>query len=456
MSNEIKELQIISGLLHVKEFCHKTVFFIKPEYFSDIGRMVVVDEIRRFYDIYKKPASVPILRVEISKRRDIDNDDIAGINKCLDGIKDQQLNYNWLLKEAEDFCKDKALHNAIGEAVKIYDDPDTNKRTGIPDIIHDALGVSFDTSLGHDYVKDFRERYDFYHKVEDKMTFNLEKFNIITNGGIERKTLNVIMAGTGLGKSAFMCNFAAHSLMEGRTVLYFTMEMEEPRIGERIDANLMNLGINDLPTLTLEQFNSEMKMISEKVRGNLIIKQYPTGIPHAGNFRAFINELKVKKNITPDIVIVDYINICSSQKITKKNNIYDYVKSIIEELRSLAIEMNIAIMTATQPNRGGMGSKDLKLEDTADSIGVPQTADRMWGFVMDEELLKENKIIVIQLKNRYGDIGKNRKFAVGFDRTRMKFHDLRSHEDDPAGDDDAKASVDLKPNRKKGGISGFK
>lgn len=333
----------------------------------------------------------------------------------------------WLLDATEKFCQEKAVYNAIMDSIQILDGKDTNRSKGsIPGLLSDALGVSFDANIGHDYVDNFAERFDFYHRVEKRIPFDLEYFNKITKGGLPQKTLNIALAGTGVGKSMFMCHMSAAALLQNYNVLYITLEMAEERIAERIDANLLNVTLDDLMMMPKDMFEKRMGKLKEKVKGKLIIKEYPTASANASHFRALLNDLEMKKNFKPDIILIDYLNICSSARIKAGANVnsFTYVKAIAEELRGLAMERKVPIMSATQTTRSGFSNSDPGLEDTSESFGLPATADFMFALISNEELEQLGQIMVKQLKNRYGDINKYKRFTVGVDRSKMKFFDL--------------------------------
>ena len=333
----------------------------------------------------------------------------------------------WLLDATEKFCQEKAVYNAIMDSIQILDGKDTNRSKGsIPGLLSDALGVSFDANIGHDYVDNFAERFDFYHRVEKRIPFDLEYFNKITKGGLPQKTLNIALAGTGVGKSMFMCHMSAAALLQNYNVLYITLEMAEERIAERIDANLLNVTLDDLMMMPKDMFEKRMGKLKEKVKGKLIIKEYPTASANASHFRALLNDLEMKKNFKPDIILIDYLNICSSARIKAGANVnsFTYVKAIAEELRGLAMERKVPIMSATQTTRSGFSNSDPGLEDTSESFGLPATADFMFALISNEELEQLGQIMVKQLKNRYGDLNKYKRFTVGVDRSKMKFFDL--------------------------------
>jgi archaellum biogenesis ATPase FlaH len=352
---------------------------------------------------------------------------IQNLDKMFDDSKSPDL--EWLIDHTEKFCKDKAIYNAILESIHIIDGKSKDKDVGsLPKMLSDALAVSFDTNIGHDYIEDYGKRYEFYHRVENKIPFDIEQFNTITNGGVPRKTLNIIMAGTGVGKSLFMCHHASACLTQNLDVLYITCEMAEERIAERIDANLMDLPMEDLKKLPADLYNKKMQQIRKKYTGRLIIKEYPTATANANHFRALLNDLKMKKNFQPDIIFIDYLNICASArlKMNASVNSYTFVKAIAEELRGLAVEFEVPIFSATQVNRGGFNNTDVGLENTSESFGLPATADLMFALISTEELEEQGQVMVKQLKNRYNDVSRSKKFVVGIDRSKMKLLDVDS------------------------------
>jgi len=370
------------------------------------------------------------LEIELSSL-DVNDALLVDASTVLNGIratKDNAVDTDWLVDETERWCQDRAIHLAIMESINIIEGKHNSlKKDALPKLLSDALGVTFDSSVGHDYINDAEKRFDFYHMIEDRIPFDLEYFNSITKGGLPRKTLNIALAGTGVGKSLFMCHVAANALTQGKNVLYITLEMAEERIAERIDANLMNLPIDQLETLPKEMFDNKISKIAQKNIGKLIIKEYPTGAAHTGHFRALLNELKLKKNFMPDMIFIDYLNICSSSRMKGLGgsiNTYSLIKSIAEEIRGLAVEFNVPIISATQTTRSGFGNSDVGLEDTSESFGLPATADFMFALVSTEELEKLGQIMVKQLKNRYNDPTVNKRFVIGVDRSRMKLYDV--------------------------------
>ena len=423
------EQKILSNLINDEQYCRKVIPFLKKEYFSDRKEVILVQEIIEFFSKYNKPATKEILSIEVSNRKDLNDKELSEINECITNLSTEPVNEDWMLTNTEKFCKDRAVYNAILSSIKIIDGNDKqHTQDSIPAILSDALAVSFDNHIGHDYLDDHSERYDFYHRVEEKIAFDLEMFNKITKGGLSKKTLNIALAGTGVGKSLFMCHVGAGCLTQGKNVLYITMEMAEERIAERIDANLLNLTMDELKVIDRDIYETRINKITNKTKGKLIIKEYPTASAHAGHFRALLEELKLKREFIPDIIFIDYLNICASQRMKQGGSInsYTYIKSIAEELRGLAVEYNVPIVSATQTTRSGFTNSDPGLEDTSESFGLPATADFMFALVSNEELEGLNQIIVKQLKNRYNDLNFYKRFVVGIDRAKMKLYDVEA------------------------------
>jgi archaellum biogenesis ATPase FlaH len=432
---------ILRNLINNDEFTRKVIPFIRKEYFESDHRLIF-DQVISFVDKYNKLPTPEALEIELSSL-DVNDALLVDASTVLNGIratKDNAVDTDWLVDETERWCQDRAIHLAIMESINIIEGKHNSlKKDALPKLLSDALGVTFDSSVGHDYINDAEKRFDFYHTIEDRIPFDLEYFNSITKGGLPRKTLNIALAGTGVGKSLFMCHVAANALTQGKNVLYITLEMAEERIAERIDANLMNLPIDQLETLPKEMFDNKISKIAQKNIGKLIIKEYPTGAAHTGHFRALLNELKLKKNFMPDMIFIDYLNICSSSRMKGLGgsiNTYSLIKSIAEEIRGLAVEFNVPIISATQTTRSGFGNSDVGLEDTSESFGLPATADFMFALVSTEELEKLGQIMVKQLKNRYNDPTANKRFVIGVDRSRMKLYDV---------EDDAQTLMDDGP-----------
>jgi len=421
------ETTILRNLLFNNDYCRKVLPFIKNEYFENLHEKVVFEEICKFIVAYEKLATKEVLLIETEKRTDITEDTYKTICNYVSRLDNNDVDYKWLVDTTEKWCRDRAIYLALMESIKIADGQDEKKnRDAIPSILSDALAVSFDNNIGHDYFKDFERRYDFYHQKEDKIPFDLEFFNRVTKGGLPNKTLNIALAGTGVGKSLFMCHVAASVLLQGKNVLYITLEMAEERIAERIDSNLLNVNIQDIESLPKMMFETKVNNISKKSQGTLIIKEYPTASAHAGHFRALLNELSLKKSFKPDIIFIDYLNICASSRYKGNSNInsYTFVKAIAEELRGLAVETNVPIVSATQTTRSGYGNSDVELTDTSESFGLPATADLMFALISTEELEQLGQIMVKQLKNRYNDPTINKRFVVGIDRAKMRLYDV--------------------------------
>jgi len=420
------ETTILNNLLQNEEYVRKVIPFIEQEYFADFIEKTIFTTIQEYIKKYNDPPVVEALLIDVQKAS-LTEEQYGRVKEYIDThIKKTEVDFEWAINETEKWCKDKAIYNAIFKGIQIIDGKTDETPEVIPGILSDALGVSFDSHIGHDYIDQSSDRYEFYHEVEEKVPFDLEFFNKITKGGMPNKTLNIALAGTGVGKSLFMCHVAASTLMQGRNVLYITLEMADKKIAERIDANLMNISLDDLESLPKKMFDDKIKRIEKKTKGKLIVKEYPTASAHTGHFRALLNELIIKKNFRPDILIVDYLNICSSSrfKMGASINSYSYIKSIAEELRGLAVEFNVPILSATQTTRTGFVSTDIGLEDTSESFGLPATADLMFALISTEELEKLNQMLVKQLKNRYNDPTLNKRFVIGIDRAKMKLYDV--------------------------------
>jgi len=420
------EFLILRNLLYNEEYVRKVLPFIKGEYFEDYNQKVVFEEITKFVVEYNEPATKEVLCIETEKRQDINDSSFQEITKLIGGLENEPSEFNWLVNTTEKWCRDRAIYLALMESIQLADGKDETKdRDAIPTILSDALAVSFDTHIGHDYLIDYEERYESYHRKEDKIEFDLEYFNKITKGGLPNKTLNIALAGTGVGKSLFMCHVASSALLQGKNVLYITLEMAEEKIAERIDANLLNVPIQDITDLPKQMYTSKVTNLAEKTQGTLIIKEYPTASAHSGHFKALLQELALKKSFRPDIIFVDYLNICASSRYRGNStvNSYSYIKAIAEELRGLAVEANLPIVSATQTTRSGFGSSDVELTDTSESFGLPATADLMFALISTDELEGLNQILVKQLKNRYNDPTISKRFVVGIDRAKMRLYD---------------------------------
>ena len=425
------ERTALTQLVTNEEYARKVLPFLKGDYFSDKTERTIFEEISKFVDKYNKIPTQTSLEIEVQSRKDLNETDYSKVVDVIKTLKPTDVDFDWLVDTTEKFCKDKAVYNAIVEGISIIDGKDKKRDAdAIPSILTDALAVGFDNRVGHDYLLDYDDRFEFYHKIEEKIPFDLEFFNKVTKGGLPPKTLNIALAGTGVGKSLFMCHVAANCLSQGRNVLYITLEMAEERIAERIDANLMNISIDDLHELPKQMFDDKINKIIKKTSGKLIVKEYPTASAHTAHFRGLIKELAIKKTFKPDIIFVDYLNICASSrfKVAQNVNSYKYVKAIAEELRGLAVETNVPIMSATQTTRSGFVSSDIGLEDTSESFGLPATADFMFALISNEELDDLNQIAVKQLKNRYNDPTMNKRFVLGIDRAKMRLFDVDSSE----------------------------
>ena len=420
------EFLILRNLLYNEEYARKVLPFLKNEYFEDLSQKIVFEEISKFINQYNKLTTKEILYIEIENRRDITDSSFKEVVDIVKQFEDSPSEYEWLVNTTEKWCRDRAIYLALMESISIADGNDEKRnRDSIPSILSDALAVSFDNHVGHDYLNDYEKRYELYHRKEEKIEFDLEYFNKITKGGIPNKTLNIALAGTGVGKSLFMCHVASSVLLQGKNVLYITMEMAEERIAERIDANLLNVPIQEITNLPKMIFENKVTNLSQKTQGSLIIKEYPTASAHSGHFKALLNELALKKSFRPDIIFIDYLNICASSRYrgNLSVNSYSYIKAIAEELRGLAVEANVPIVSATQTTRSGYGSSDVELTDTSESFGLPATADLMFALISSEELENLGQIMVKQLKNRYNDPTMNKRFVVGIDRAKMRLYD---------------------------------
>ncbi len=421
------ERTALRNLLHNEDYTRKVLPFLKPEYFQDRSERVVFTEIQKFISQYNKRPTKETLQIDLGKRKDLNEDEYKQIVSLITSLNPEDVDLDWLVNTTEKFCKDRAVHNAVMEGIHILDGKDKKQNPeAIPEILRDALSVSFDNAVGHDYLLDIEKRFDYYHKKETRIPFDLDYFNKVTKGGLPTKTLNVALAGTGVGKTLFMCHQAASALAQNKNVLYITMEMAEERIAERIDANLLNISMEDLHMLNRKLFNDKITQLQSKTTGTLIIKEYPTASAGANHYRALVNELALKRTFKPDIIFIDYINICASSRFKAGSNVnsYTYIKAIAEELRGLAVELDVPIVTATQTTRSGYVSTDIGLEDTSESFGLPATADFMFALISSEELEKAGQMLVKQLKNRYNDPTMNRKFIIGVDRARMKLFDI--------------------------------
>ncbi len=425
MTERIEET-ILRNLICNEQYYRKVVPFIKADYFQEYNEKILFEEIADFAAKYDKVPTKEVLTINLQSRGDLTEETFKDTLSGLNSLSDDWIDYDWLLDATEKWCQDKAIYNALMQSIKIADGGDKKLDKGsIPSILQDALAVSFDEHIGHDYIEQADDRYEFYHRKEEKIPFDLEKFNYITKGGLPNKTLNIALAGTGVGKSLFMCHMAGSALSQGYNVLYITCEMAEEKIAERIDANLLNVSVKDIIDIPEVLFRSKVQEISKKTQGKLIIKEYPTASAHAGHFRALLNDLQLKKDFKPDLIFVDYLNICASVRYKGAIvNSYTYVKAIAEELRGLAVETNLPIISATQTTRAGFGNSDPDLTDTSESFGLPATADFMFALISTEELEEQGRIMVKQLKNRYNDPTASKKFMLGIDRSKMRLYDV--------------------------------
>ena len=425
MNNRI-EATILSNLFFNEDYTRKVLPFIKEDYFTNRTEKLLYGEIYKFVDKYKNNPTKDAILIELNQRKDINEEEHTAIRHMVVGLSEEEAEPQWLLDTTEKFCKDRAVHNAVLSGITILDGKDKKQTAeAIPHILSEALAVSFDKSVGHDYVEDADKRFEWYHTKEKKFQFDLNYFNKITKGGVPSKTLNIALAGTGVGKSLFMCHVASSYLLQGLNVLYITLEMAEERIAERIDANLLDVTMEDLHDMPKQLYDGKIKKVREKTQGQLIIKEYPTASAHSGHFKSLINELALKKSFRPDVIFIDYLNICASARF-KGGNIssYFYIKAIAEELRGLAVEADVPIFSATQTTRTGFVSTDLGLEDTSESFGLPATADFMFALMSNEELEQLGQMKVKQLKNRYNDPSVNRAFIIGVDRSKMRLYDV--------------------------------
>ena len=427
MSDRIERI-ILRNLFYNEDFTRKALPFIKSEFFTNHNESTLFGEINEFVNKYKNLPTKETILVELNKRKDLKEEELSEIKTIVNKLDNQEVELQWLLDTTEKFCKDRAVHNAVLEGIQILDGKDKKQNPeAIPTILSNALAVSFDNHIGHDYIDDAEARFEFYHKKEKRFKFDLNYFNRITKGGVPSKTLNIALAGTGVGKSLFMCHAASNWLTQGKNVLYITLEMAEERIAERVDANLFDVTIDDLHAMPKDMYDNKVSKLQKKTIGQLIIKEYPTASAHSGHFRALLNELSLKKTFKPDVVFIDYLNICASSRF-KGGNIssYFYIKAIAEELRGLAVEFDVPIFSATQTTRSGFTSTDIGLEDTAESFVLPATADFMFALISNDELDQLNQLKVKQLKNRFGDPSMNRSFIIGVDRSKMRLFDVEA------------------------------
>lgn len=426
------EKTILSNLLHNEQFARQALPLLKGDYFQQKHEKIAFGLIEEFVETFNTIPTTEILLIELSNLS-INAKEYDACQSYLESLSGTEKHpTDWLISKTGTFIQDRAVSNAIMESIAILEGTSKQEKGAIPQILSDALAISFDVNIGHDYINDFLDRFEYYHKEEEKIRFDIDILNKITNGGLSKKTLNIFMAGTGGGKSMFMCHNAAYNLMNGKNVLYITMEMAEEKIAERIDANLLDVPIGDVARMNQPMFARKIELLKQRKIGRLIIKEYPTGSAHVGHFRHLLNELRLKKNFVPDIIYIDYLNICSSSRIKKgMANSYEYIKAIAEEMRGLAVEFNVPIVSATQVTRGGFNASDMDLTDTSESFGLPATADLMIGLIVTDELREANQIIFKQLKNRYNDVSFYQKFTVGVDRAKMRFYNLEETDDRP-------------------------
>lgn len=424
MSSSVETL-VVNSFIFNEGFVRRVLPHIQDEYFEDASNKVLFDEVKKYFIEYDALPTREALCIELETRRDLTADQYNTLVNLIRTSDEEPHELKWLIDTTEKWCRDRAIYNALLESIQIADGNDTKRtRDSIPSILSDALAVSFDNSIGHDYIYDADERFEFYHRVEEKIPFDIELLNKITKGGLGRKTLNIGLAGTGVGKSLFMCHVAASHLMMGYNVLYITLEMAEEKIAERIDANLLDVSVQQLATLPKMMFDNKITKLSEKTQGRLVIKEYPTASAHVGHFKSLLQELAIKKSFVPDVIFVDYLNICASARYKGAIvNSYTYVKAIAEELRGLAGECNVPIISATQTTRSGYGNSDVELTDTSESFGLPATADFMFALISSEDLEQAGQIMIKQLKNRYNDPTMNKRFVVGIDRSKMRLYD---------------------------------
>ena len=454
------ETTILRNLVFNEEYSRKVIPFIQPDYFEQRTEKILFQEITKFIVKYGSAITTEALGIELENRTDLSEAEVKESREITSSLTDAPVEHQWLLDTTEKWCRDRAIYLALMESIGIADGQDEKKnRDAIPSILSDALAVSFDNHIGHNYLEDYKERYEAYHRKEDRIPFDLEYFNKITKGGLPNKTLNVALAGTGVGKSLFMCHMASSVLLNGRNVLYITMEMAEEKIAERIDANLLNVPIQDLADLPRTSFENKVTNLAKKTQGQLITKEYPTASAHSGHFKALLNELALKKSFKPDIIFVDYLNICASSRYKGSANINSYtlVKSIAEELRGLAVEAEVPIVSATQTTRSGYGSSDVDLTDTSESFGLPATADLMFALISTEELEQLGQIMVKQLKNRYNDPTIYKRFIVGIDRAKMRLYDCEQTAQDDILDSGREEQYNYEDEKKpKKSFDGFK
>ena len=453
------ETTILRNLIYNEEYSRKVIPFIKPEYFESRTEKVIFEEITQFIVKYNSSITIEALNIETENRTDLTEAEIKEVRDINSSFTDAVVENQWLIDSTEKWCRDRAIYLALMESIHIADGNDEKKnRDAIPSILSDALAVSFDNHIGHDYLNDYEERYESYHRKEDKIPFDLEFFDKITKGGLPNKTLNIALAGTGVGKSLFMCHMASSVLLQGKNVLYITLEMAEEKIAERIDANLLNVNIQDITDLPQPMFESKVNSLAKKTQGTLIIKEYPTASAHSGHFKSLLQELALKKSFKPDIIFIDYLNICASSRYRQNSSVnsYSFIKAIAEELRGLAVEANLPIVSATQTTRSGFASSDVDLTDTSESFGLPATADLMFALISTEELEGLNQIMVKQLKNRYNDPTIFKRFVVGIDRAKMRLYDCEQSAQNDIVDSGKEEEYNGPEEKPKKSFEGFK
>ena len=453
------ETTILRNLIFNEEYSRKVIPFIQPEYFEKRSEKVIFEQIAEFIVKYGSAITIEALNIETENRTDLNENEVKEIRDINDSLNDSVVENQWLMDTTEKWCRDRAIYLALMESIALADGQDEKKgRDAIPSILSEALAVSFDNHIGHDYLQDYEERYESYHRKEDLIPFDLEFFNKITKGGLPNKTLNIALAGTGVGKSLFMCHVASSVLLQGKNVLYITLEMAEEKIAERIDANLLNIPIQDITDLPRPMFENKVTALSKKTQGTLIIKEYPTASAHSGHFKSLLNELALKKSFKPDIIFIDYLNICASSrhKANASVNSYSYIKAIAEELRGLAVETNVPIVSATQTTRSGFASSDVDLTDTSESFGLPATADLMFALISTEELEGLSQIMVKQLKNRYNDPTIFKRFVVGIDRAKMRLYDCEQKAQEDIVDNGQEQEYNIEERKPKKSFAEFK
>ena len=453
------EITILKNLIFNEDYARKVIPFIQPEYYEQRVEKIVFEEIVKFIVKYGSSITIEALNIEIDNRKDLTETESKEIVELLSKLNDSPVDSQWILDTTERWCRDRAIYLALMESIHIADGNNEKKgRDAIPSILSDALAVSFDNNIGHDYLLNYEERYDYYHKKENRLEFDLDFFNKITNGGVPNKTLNIFLAGTNVGKTLAMCHMASSFLLQSKNVLYITMEMAEEEIAKRMDANMLNVAINQLEDLPKSTFTNKASKLAEKTKGTLIIKEYPTASAHSGHFKALLNELSLKKSFRPDVIFIDYINICASSRFRAGSNInsYSIIKSIAEELRGLAVEHDVPIFSATQTTRSGFSSSDVEITDTSESFGLPATADFLVALISTEELEGLNQIMIKQLKNRYGDKSIFKRFVVGIDRAKMRLYDVEQSAQKDILDSGQEPEYNYEETKPKKSFEGFK